>query len=156
EHGIDLRLSSIRRIVTGSGKNKSTSEVPLWQQQKIVPQQSIVIGPLGTSIPVDFEIPEDAYETNREEPRDQVLWRLHAQADVPGVDYKDDFEVPVFRSSAKAARASATVGNSDWSAAVQPVFAVGSQESKLTDVPTPANPKVRISTTPDGATEFYF
>lgn len=154
EHGIDLRLSSIRRIVTGSGKNESTSEVPLWQQQKNLPQQSLVIGPLGTSIPVDFEIPEGAYETNHEVPRDQVLWVL--QADVPGVDYKDDFEVPVFRSSAKAARAGAAVGDSGWSAAVPPVFAVGSPELQSLDVPTPANPKVRISTTPDGATEFYF
>jgi len=156
EHGIDLRLSSIRRIVTGSGKSESTSEVPLWHQQKNLPQQSLITGPLGTSIPVDFEIPEDAYETNHEVPRDQLLWVLHAQADVPGVDYKDDFEVPVFRSSAKAARASAAVGDWGWSEAVPPVFAVGSRESQSLDVPTPANPKVRSSTTTDGATEFYF
>ena len=156
EHGIDLRLSSIRRIVTGSGKNQSTSEVPLWQQQKNLPQQSLVVGPLGTSIPVDFEIPEGAYETNYEVSGDQVLWVLHAQADVPGVDYKDDFEVPVFRSSGKAARASAAAGESDWSASVPPDFAVGSRESPSLDVPTPADPKVRTSTTPDGATEFYF
>lgn len=156
EHGIDLRLSAIRRIVTGSGKNQSISEAPLWQQQKNLPQASLITGPLGTSIPVDFEIPEDAYETNHEVPRDQVLWRLYAQADVPGVDYKDDFEVPVFRSSRKAARASAGVGESGWSAAVPPGFAVNSRESQSLDVPTPANPKVRISTTADGATEFYF
>lgn len=155
EHGIDLRLSSIRRIVTGSGKDESTSDVPLWQQQKNLPPQSLIIGPLGSSIPVDFEIPEDAYETNHDVPRDQVLWMLHAEADVPGVDYKDDFEVPVFRSSGKAARASAAAGESGWTSALQPVAAVDS-EAKPLDVPVPRNPKARVTTTPDGATEFYF
>jgi hypothetical protein len=154
EHGIDLRLCCSRRIVTGSGKAQSISEVPLWQQPKNVPQQALITGPLGPSIPVDFEIPEDAYETSHDVPRDQVLWMLHAQADVPGVDYNDDFEIPVFRSSAKAARASA--GVSDWSSGFQPVFAVGSPESKSLEVRAPANPKVRVSTTADGATEFYF
>src|SRR5215467_7163596 len=156
EHGIDLRLSSIRRIVTGSGKDQSTSEVPLWQQQKNLPPQSLIIGPLGSSIPVDFEIPEDAYETNHDVPRDQVLWMLHAEADVPGVDYKDDFEIPVFRSSGTAARASAAAGESGWSSPLPPVVAGDSKESKPLDVPVPRNPKVRVSTTPEGATEFYF
>jgi len=156
EHGIDLRLSSIRRIVTGSGKGQHTNEVPLWQQQKNVPQQSLIIGPLGASIPVDFEIPEDAYETNHDVPRDQVLWVLHAQADVPGVDYSDDFEIPVFRPSAKAARASAGMGESAWSSALPPVFRVSSPESKPLEVRAPANPKVRVSTTLEGATQFYF
>jgi len=156
EHGIDLRLSSIRRVVTGSGKNQSTSDVPLWQQQKNQPQPSLMIGPLGTAIPVDFGIPEDAYETNHDVPRDQVLWMLHAEADVPGVDYKDDFEVPVFRWSGKAARASAAAGEAGWSSALQPALAVDPKESKPLDVPLPRNPKVRVTTTPDGATEFYF
>ena len=156
EHGIDLRLSCNRRVVTGSGKAQSISEVPLWQQQKNVPQQALSTGPLGSSIPVDFEIPEDAYETSHDVPRDQVLWMLHAQADVPGVDYKDDFEIPVFRSSAKAARAGAAAGESDWSSGFQPVIATGSPESESLDMRAPANPQVRVSTTADGATEFYF
>lgn len=155
EHGIDLRLSSIRRIVTGSGKNQSTREVPLWQDQKNLPWQSLTSGPLGTSIPVDFEIPDDVYETNHDVPGDQVLWMLHAQADVPGVDYKDAFEVPVFRSSPKAAWASAA-GGSDWSSAPQPVVGLGRKESESPNVPVPRNPKVRVTSSGDGATEFYF
>ncbi|HEX6805972.1 MAG TPA: hypothetical protein VF133_20020 [Terriglobales bacterium] len=155
EHGIDLRLSCIRRIVTGSGKERSTSEVPLWQQEKNVPQPSLVIDPLGTSIPVEFEIPEDAYETNHDVPSDQVLWMLHAQADVPGVDYNDDFEIPVFRSSAKAAGASAA-GESDWAGRFQPVFSSSAPAPESLDVLAPARPKVRVSPTAEGATEFYF
>jgi len=156
EHGIDLRLSCIRRIVTGSGKQQSVSNVPLWQQQKNVPQASLMIGPVGTSIPVEFEIPEEAYETNHDVPRDQVLWMLHAQADVPGVNYSDDFEIPVFRSTAKAARASASADGADWVPEFGPRFATGALVSDSLAVPAPAHPKVVVLTNTQGATEFYF
>jgi len=52
---------------------------------------------------VEFSIPSDAYESNHDDPNDQVLWLLHAQADVPGVNYSDDFEVPVFRLTPSSA-----------------------------------------------------
>ena len=158
EHGVDLRLSCIRRIVTGSGKQQSTTEVPLWQQEKNVPQQSLMTSSLGTSIPVEFDIPENVYGTNHEVQRDQVLWVLHAQADVPGVDYSDAFEVPVFRSKAKAAWASAAAGDGDRSAEFQTAFAAGATLSDPSDSPltAPAHPKVVVSTTMQGATEFYF
>ena len=85
-HGIDLRLSCVRQVVTGSGKNRSTPRSILWQADNNVPQELLVPGPLGDAvIPVDFSIPSDAYESNHDEPNDQVLWLLHAQADVPGV-----------------------------------------------------------------------
>ena len=156
EHGIDLQLSCIRRIVTGSGRDRSVSNVPLWQQQKNVPQAALMIGPVGTSIPVEFEIPEEAYETNHDVPGDQVLWMLHAQADMPGVDYSGDFEIPVFRTTAKAARANAAAGDADWAPEFRPRFATSAPKSDSLDVPAPAHPKVVVSTTAQGATEFYF
>jgi hypothetical protein len=114
EHGIDLRLSCIRRIVTGSGKQRTVNDTQLWQQQKNVPQPALLLGSAGTCIPVEFDIPGDAYETNHEMPSDQLLWTLHAQADVPGVDYCDDFEIPVFGSIPHAARASAAAPGAGW------------------------------------------
>ncbi len=154
EHGIDLRLSCIRRIVTGSGKERSTSNVPLWEQEKNVPPSSLMIGPVGSLIPVEFEIPEEAYETNHDVPSDQLLWMLHAHADVPGVDYSEDFEIPVFRSTAKAARASAAAGDADWTPEFRPNFAAAAPVSA--SLAAPAHPKVVVSTAPEGATEFYF
>ena len=154
EHGIDLRLSCIRRIVTGSGKQRSTSNVPLWEEQKNVPPSSLMVGPAGSLIPVEFEIPDEAYETNHDVPRDQLLWMLHAHADVPGVDYSEDFEIPVFRSTAKAARASAAAGDTDWAPEFRPNFAAAAPVSE--SLVAPAHPKVVVSTAPEGATEFYF
>src|SRR5262249_2563728 len=95
-HGIDLHFSCKRRIVTGSGKNSTTSTVTLWQVDKNVSSGAIEPGPLGRAIPVEFELPADALITDHNNLNDQILWLLHAQADVPGVDYKDDFELPVF------------------------------------------------------------
>ncbi len=159
-HGVDLQLSCIRRIVTGSGKEQTTHEIVLWQEQKNVAQAQLSLGPLGTAIPVDFGIPQDAYETNHEEARDQLLWILTAKADVPGVDYSDKFEVPVFRTGGSAAlsapdssfTASGFVSSFGGAAAgTAPAFDTDSSE-----VSAPANPRVVVSTTIDGSTEFFF
>lgn len=147
-HGIDLTLSCVRQVVTGSGNNRSTSQVVLWQSQANVSEQSLTPGPMGdASIPVDFVVPSDAYETNHDHPSDQVLWLLHAQADVPGVDYSDDFEVPVFKLTASTATETTSFGNSQAAPAFQ---------CDASDVAAPTNPKVVVSTGTNGGTEFYF
>jgi hypothetical protein len=158
EHGVDLRLSCLRRIVTGSGKEQTTNEIVLWQDQKNVPQNALSVGPLGTAIPVDFGIPQDAYETDHEQARDQLVWVLQAKADVPGVDYSDKFEVPVFRSGSSGAQVNSSSFSSGFAssfgsaaAGTAPAF-----ESDASEVSAPANPRVVVTTTADGSTEFYF
>ena len=106
-HGIDLSLSCVRQVTTGAGKIVPTQETVLWQADKNVPQALLTPGPMGdATIPVDFSIPSDAYESYHDQPDDKVLWLLHAQADVPGVNYSDDFEVPVFRLTPSPSSAS--------------------------------------------------
>ena len=158
-HGVDLQLSCVRRIITGSGKEQTTNEIVLWQGEKNVSQAALASGPLGTAIPVDFGIPQDAYETDHQQLRDQLLWLLTAKADVPGVDYSDKFEVPVFRTAGGAASPApdtnfaSSVFTSSFSSAAgtAPAF-----ESDSSEVPAPLHPKVVVSTTHDGSTEFYF
>ncbi|HSZ62617.1 MAG TPA: HEAT repeat domain-containing protein [Terriglobales bacterium] len=162
-HGIDLSLSCVRQVITGAGKNRSTLQSVLWQSDKNVPQSSLATGPMGdAAIPVEFAIPSDAYESNHDDPNDQVLWLLHAQADVPGVNYSDDFEVPVFRLAPSSASAPASIPASVWERA--PVFPSDQQgataqpafQSDASDVPVPPNPKVVVSVAMDGSTDFYF
>ena len=154
-HGIDLSLSCVRQVVTGTGKNRSTLQSILWQADKNVPQESLAPGPMGDAVvPVEFIIPSDAYESNHDDLNDQVLWLLHAQADVPGVNYSDDFEVPVFRPtpSLDPAVESAPIFLSDAQVpTASPAF-----QSDPTDVAAPPNPKVVVSVDTDGSTEFYF
>ena len=98
DHGIHLRLSCVRRITTGSGDSESTNENILWRDDADLSAGQLYPGPAGTSIPVAFRIPWDAQATEKRSPRDEIVWLLEALADVPGVDYHDIFEVPVFRT----------------------------------------------------------
>jgi len=150
QHGVDLRLSCVRKIVTGSGDSRSTLQTVLWQAEQNISSGAMGMDPFSRTIPVDFAIPADAYVTDHDNPSDQVLWLLHAQADIPGIDYTDDFELPVFKTSFSAEQAP-TDSPSEVSG-----FAAGtSGDSNAVPVAAPAHPKVIISSQ-DGGTEFYF
>jgi hypothetical protein len=101
--GFRLTLSCVRRLTTGTGSSRSTSEGILWQDQHPVTGAAIR-DPEGwaTRIPVAFRIPADALGCTSENPDDVILWRLTVTASVPGVDYASIFEVPVFRTAASA------------------------------------------------------
>jgi hypothetical protein len=148
--GVNLRLSCIRKTATGSGEDRSTVQTVLWQTEQSVAFGAIGADPFGRTIPVDFGIPPDAYVTDKDNPSDQVIWLLHAQAVIPGISYTDDFELPVFRTS------SASEPSPAYSSSGNFASSGGSfNESDAAPVPTPANPKVIISSQ-DGCTEFYF
>ena len=149
-HGIDLRLTCVRKMITGSGNSRSTVQTVLWQTEQNVSSGAMGTDPFSRTIPVDFAIPSDAYVTDHDNSSDQVLWLLHAQADIPGIDYSDDFELPVFKSSFSAEQVPAN------SLSETSVLAAGtSDDSNAVPVSAPAHPKVIISSQ-DGGTEFYF
>lgn len=98
--GFRVLLTCIRRITTGSGKNRSTREEILWQEEKrVTGHPSRTAQGMATSVPVAFPIPPDARPCDDSNSRDRVLWRLTVSAEVPGVDYESTFEVPVFRTA---------------------------------------------------------
>jgi hypothetical protein len=151
KHGIDLSLGCVRQVTTGAGEDRSTHETVLWQADKNVQQGLLTPGPMSdATIPVDFSIPSDAYESYHDQPEDKVLWLLHAQADVPGVNYSDDFEVPVFRLTPASASEAAASFFKAGEGIAPPAF-----QSDASDVPAPTNPKVVVSVGTNG-TEFYF
>jgi len=91
--GFVLVLQCLERITTGSGKKRSTQEKTLWEATHNVP--SSPFGNRGqTRIPVDFTLPTDAAPT-QSDPHHSILWRLQASAQVPGVDFHCQFEIPV-------------------------------------------------------------
>ena len=145
-----LRLTCVRKMITGSGDSRSTSETVLWQTEQNVPYGALGMDPLGRTIPVDFAIPGDAYVTDHDNSSDQVVWLLHAEADLPGIDYADDFELPVFKTTFAAARTPPDSSSETFG------FAAGSSSDSLAaPVAAPAHPKVIVSSQ-DGGTEFYF
>ena len=100
EHGVQLTLTCVRRVTTGSGKNRSTRENILWQDEQLIPGVSRQYD--GVAIPVRMAIPPDGEPCDDSDPWNRVLWRLGARATTPGIDYAATFEVPVFRTAESA------------------------------------------------------
>jgi len=96
---LEARLSCIRRYVSGSGKNRSTHEDVLWTEEERLAGSGLVRGPHGLALPVRIAIPFDCRPSDPLESNDRILWRLELRAEVPGVDYHAQFEVPVFETS---------------------------------------------------------
>jgi hypothetical protein len=153
DHGIDLRLSCVRKVVSGSGDHSTTNQIILWQADQNVPAGAVAPGPLGRAIPVDFSIPADSVITSHDNPRDQILWLLHAQADVPGVDYTDDFEIPVFRGASSAETVSGS--ESSASSAANSFGFASMRTDDSGEVAQPSHTKVIVGMG-SGGTEFYF
>jgi hypothetical protein len=93
-------VSNIRRVTTGSGKNSSTSENVIWQEATTLPSSRLSLGMNGVTVPLTFNIPLDAEPCDDSNSRNCVLWRVEVSAQLPGIDYSQNFEVPVFRTEA--------------------------------------------------------
>jgi hypothetical protein len=139
ERGIRLQLTCVNRVVTGSGNSRSTQEKILWRDEKTVSATELCPGPTGTSIPVSFRVPLDARPTNTSNPENAIVWTLEADAAVPGVSYRDFFELPVFRTK-------------DTPQAEE------TDRFVVTEVAcsAPAHPTIIVRPAAEGGTEFYF
>ncbi len=91
-----LVLKCVRRVITGSGKHQSTSEKVLWEHAEHIARDKWISSAGGTRIPVLFYIPADCTATDDRDSRNEVVWRLVAEAAVPGVDFATQFPVPVY------------------------------------------------------------
>jgi hypothetical protein len=97
DDGYRLRLVCVHRIVRGSGKSQSVDEQALAQQEMRVSSASAMRSPTGgVRIPFSMTVPSDGKSCDIRNPRDQILWRLEAAAEMPGIDYAASFELPVF------------------------------------------------------------
>jgi hypothetical protein len=134
--GFNVVLSCIRRETTGSGRNRSTTEHLLWQEQR-----RAMASPGG--LPVGFAIPADARPSDPGMSNDRVLWRLRVTGEVPGIDYAAAFEVPVFRT----AESDAPSTDADRAAAAAAMVPA--------DYHQPTGSRIEVSTTRRG-TEIYF
>ena len=134
ERTATVKLTCIHRTVTGTGDDRSVSELIQWQEEKEFGPGEIAPGPTGCIIPVVFRIPTDVPETDIRNMDNAIQWKLSVRADLPGLDYNAQFDVPVFRTS-------------------------DSSNSIVSDPETIAPPvttQVRIQATPRGGTEFIF
>ncbi len=141
-HGIRLVLTCVNRVTSGSGNTRTTWDRIQWQDEKNLPPEQIMAGPSGSTIPVDFAIPRNLPQSDHTNPSSQMLWLLRAEADIPGANFDDTYEVPVFET-----RDSPNV--SEWETKAQ-------SEERSHPPSVPIRPTVRISPAPEGGTQFYF
>lgn len=98
-----LTLKCLRRVTSGSGKQRHTTETVVWEREERIPAEKWLSGPGQTQIPVLFHIMAGQPATDLETVNNQVVWRLAATGEVPGIDFETTFEVPVFDTGETAA-----------------------------------------------------
>jgi hypothetical protein len=98
EDGFRLTLNCVQRVTTTSGKDSSTSEHILWQDEDTIARELPQSDPGQSAIPVLFQIPYECRPSDETDLNNQTIWRLEASAKTPGLDYKSRFEVPVFKT----------------------------------------------------------
>ena len=157
--GFHLRLTCVRRSVSGSGENRSVSEKILWRGERTMSRPLPGDDPERTFVPVSFEIPPDAPTTTFDDAGDRVLWILDAAARAQGSEYRAEFQVPVFRKDAGAAGPTAAAPTTTDPAADPK--AAGPDPMAAYEAPERTyrpgdDPGILVRPSAGGGTEFYF
>lgn len=92
-------LTCVYSYMSGSGKNRRRSERVVWQTDGVahtVPQ-------LGhTRLEILFDVDDGLPASDPKDESAYHLWRLHLEAELPGVDFERAFEIPVFPTGASS------------------------------------------------------
>jgi hypothetical protein len=100
QEGFAVSLRNQRKHTTGSGKNRKTTTTTLWTAELTVPPEEVLMDREQSAIPIHFTIPSNKQQTDMAIPDNKYLWELSVTAEVPGVDFHAEFEVPVFHTLA--------------------------------------------------------
>lgn len=97
---VSVKLTCLQRTISRSSDDSSERERILWREETEIDSSRFAFGGEQASIPVRFDIPADALVTTAVGKGEGVLWVLTAEAALAGVNLKEDFDVPVRRSTA--------------------------------------------------------
>jgi hypothetical protein len=95
DYTVCVKLTCLRRTISGHDGDREEREHILWREDIEVTSTRIAFGAELASIPVYFDIPADALQTTAVGKGEGVLWVLTAEAALPGVNLREDFDVPV-------------------------------------------------------------
>jgi hypothetical protein len=93
-YAVSVKLTCLHRTISRHGDDDEREHI-LWREETEVDSTQITFGGEHAAIPVRFVIPGDALETTAVGKGAGVLWVLTAEAALPGVNLKEDFDVPV-------------------------------------------------------------
>jgi hypothetical protein len=146
EQGLHLKISCIRRTVSGADENRNTQETVLWQDEKVFrPEAGLPEPEPGRSgIPVYFKLPANQPECYAHG-NEAILWRLEAKAKMSGPNFSALFEVPVFQvAGAVAAETEA-----------EEIDPTASLQESVEELRRDENSKITVTDSAAGR-EFYF
>ena len=93
---MNITLDCQHLKTSGSGKNRSTRTSVVWQREGLA---TLSPGPKGTHCEFRFDIPDNLPQSEKA-CSDYHRWLLQLECDLPGVDFRRNFVVPVFHSAA--------------------------------------------------------
>jgi hypothetical protein len=140
-NGFVVALACVRRVTTGSGRNNTTTESVVWRDELRVNSASAIPTNDGLRIPFAFTPPDEAEPSDERVISNRVIWRLDVSAEVPGIDFADSFELPVFQ-----------VGEARHEAEVR---RFAPSESDAAAWRPAAESKIRIENTREGGEEIH-
>jgi len=95
---VTVKLTCLQRTIPRHRDDNEQRETILWREETEVDSAGIGFGGEQATIPVRFDIPADALETTAVGKGAGVVWVLTAEAALPGVNLREDFDVPVRRT----------------------------------------------------------
>jgi hypothetical protein len=113
---VRVKLTCLNRTLSRHGDDRDERENILWREEIDVPSTRIAFEAEHASIPVRFVIPADALVTTAVGKGAGILWVLTAEAALPGVNLREDFDVPVRATGATAAATTREAGTRTASA----------------------------------------
>lgn len=97
---VQLVLSCIRerRVERGTRCNRESdiTRNTVWETDRSVSVGRLTQGPRGLEIPVRIAIPYGLPGSDDSDMNNRILWQLVVSCEVPGIDFRADFQVPVF------------------------------------------------------------
>ncbi len=94
---VTVQLACMHKQTTGSGKQRRTTERLLWEDRHRFMTRP---GPGQTSVRIEMNLPAGQPASSEDDPNDRIVWRLEAFGEEKGIDYRAEFELPVFDSGA--------------------------------------------------------
>lgn len=142
--GVNLKLTCLRRTFSGSGEDRSSREDIVWRDERTLAAGDVMVAGGEAAIPVRFAVPAEALETSTvDDHKAGIFWVVTADARLEGIDYQDDFEIPVYGAGAapaaepaEAAQQEAPIFASDRAAAPAAVTPSELARAGITIAPT--------------------
>lgn len=94
EFKFELRCE--RKLITGSGKNSTTTKDSLYQSSQTITIKAEHFCNHKIYVPIKLKIQEKSKTTTPEASNPSITWWLKATASVPGIDFLAEFPLPVY------------------------------------------------------------